>query len=49
MALELAEIVTQLIQAVCLLGDGEGGEDGLVNLLGGPAADVTAAMQQHFQ
>src|SRR5579864_734816 len=48
-ALELAEVVTKLIQAVRFLRDGEGCEDGLVNLVGGPSAEVAAAMQQHFQ
>src|SRR5258705_1424656 len=27
----------------------EGGEDGVVDLLGGPAADMTAAMQEDFE
>ena len=27
----------------------EGGKDGLMDLLGGPAADMSAAVQQHFQ
>ena len=48
-AFELAEVVAQLIQAISFLGEAEGGEDGLVNLLGGPAADVAAAVQEHFQ
>ena len=49
MALELAEVVTQLIQAVRFLGDAESGEDRLVNLFGGPAADVVAAVEENLQ
>jgi len=45
MALELAEIVTQLIETVRFLGNREGSEDSLVNLMGGPAAEVAAAVQ----
>ena len=31
------------------LGEMEGGEDGLVDLLGGPTADVSAAMQKNLE
>src|SRR6202040_3592224 len=31
------------------VGEVEGGEDGAGDLLGAPAADVTAAMQEHFE
>ena len=46
---ELAQIVAQLVQAVSSFGEMEGGEDGLVDLLGGPAADVSAAMQENLE
>src|SRR6185312_4362047 len=49
MASELSEIVAELIQAVGFLREGESVEDGLVNLLGCPATDVAAAMQEHLQ
>src|SRR5215831_13870630 len=42
--LELAEIVTQLVETVALLREAEGGEDGLMDLLGRPAADLGAAV-----
>ena len=48
-AFEFAQIVAELVQAVGFRGELEGGEDGLVNLFGGPAADGIAAMQQHLQ
>jgi hypothetical protein len=49
MAFELAQVVAQLIQAIGAIGEMEGCEDGLVDLLGGPAADVSAAVQQDFE
>src|SRR6202008_2982704 len=48
-AFELAQVVAELVEAVGGVGEVEGGEDGAVDLLGGPAADVTAAMQEHFE
>ncbi len=48
-ALEFAEIVAELIQSVVLRGELERGEDGLVNLFGGPAADGSAAVQENLQ
>ena len=42
MPLELAQVVAELVEAVSFLGEMEGCEDGLVDLLGGPAADMTA-------
>ena len=48
-ALELAQVVAQLVEAVGALGQVEGCEDSLVDLLGGPATDVSAAMQQDFE
>ena len=41
---ELAQVVAELVQAVGCVGEVEGSEDGVVDLLGGPAADLTAAM-----
>src|SRR2546423_10036408 len=41
---ELAQVVAELVQAVGSVGEVEGSEDGVVDLLGGPAADLTAAM-----
>ena len=49
MALELAQVVAQLVQAVGALGEVEGREDSLVDLFGGPATDVSSAMQQDFE
>src|SRR3954463_536953 len=48
-AFELAQVVAELVEAVGGVGEVEGGEDGAVDLLGGPATDVTAAMQEHFE
>src|ERR1700732_776485 len=45
-AFELAQFVAQLVKAVGFLGQAEGGEDGLVDLFGGPAADVAAGVQE---
>src|SRR5882757_10137524 len=42
-ALELAQVVAELVEAVGAVGEVEGGEDGVVDLLGRPAADVAAA------
>jgi hypothetical protein len=43
-SLELAQIVAQLVQAIAFLREPEGGEHGLMDLLGRPAADVGAAV-----
>ena len=48
-AFELAQVVAELVEAVGGVGEVEGGEDGAVDLLGGPAADMTAAMQEDFK
>ena len=39
MTFELAQIVAQLVQAIRSFGETEAGEDGLVDVLGGPAAE----------
>ena len=49
MAFELAEIVAQLVQAIGTGGEVEAGENGVVDLLGGPAANLSAAMQEDFE
>ena len=49
MALELAQIVAELVQAVLLGGEMEGGADGLMVLLGGPAAELQAALEENLQ
>ena len=41
-SLEFAQVVAQLVQSVSFVGEMEGGEDGPMNLLGGPTADVRA-------
>ena len=46
MSLELAEIVAQLVEVIALLRQPEGGEHGLMDLLGRPAADVRVAVQE---
>src|SRR4029077_8469887 len=48
-AFELAQVVAQLVEAVGAGGEGEAGQDGVVDLPGGPAADVAAGMEQHFE
>ena len=38
-----------MVQAVGAVGKIEGGDDGMVDLLGGPAAEMTAAMKEDFE
>jgi len=47
--LEFAQIVAESVEAVSFLGEVEGGEDGAMDLLGSPAADMAAAMQEDFE
>jgi hypothetical protein len=47
--LELAKIVAQGGQPVLGLREAKGGQQGREDLLGRPAADLIAAVQQHFQ
>ena len=49
MAFEFAQVVAELVQAVPVFGDLERGEDSLVDLFRGPAADAAAAVQQNLQ
>jgi hypothetical protein len=46
---ELAQVVAELVEPVGVGGEAEGGEDGVVDLLGVPAADMSAAMQEDFE
>src|SRR5438045_7570493 len=46
---ELAKVVAELVQAVGSLGEVEGSEDGVVDLLGGPPADLSAAVQEDLE
>ena len=49
MPFELAQVVAQLVEAIGLLGEIEAGEDGAMDLAGGPAADLRAAMQENLE
>src|ERR1700747_1291966 len=46
---ELAQVVAELVQPVGAVGEVEGGEDGVVDVLGGPAADLTTAVQEDLE
>ena len=48
-ALQFAQVIAELVQAVGFGGKLERGENGLVDLFGGPAADGGAAVQEDFQ
>src|ERR1700745_982110 len=48
MAVQLAQVIAQLVQAIAPLRETEGGQDGLMYLLGGPATDVCATVQKDF-
>ena len=45
---EFAEVVAELVETVTFIGEMEGGEDGLVDLVGSPTADVSAAMEENL-
>ena len=49
MPFEFAQIIAELVQSVCFRGKLERGDDGLVNLFGGPAPDGSAVMQENLQ
>lgn len=49
MALELAQIIAELIESIGGRGKLKAGEHGLVDLLGGCAADGMAAVKQDLQ
>src|SRR6266446_5366735 len=46
--LELAQVVAQLVEPVISIGEAEGGKNGLVDLLGGPATDMSTAVQENL-
>ena len=48
-AFEFAQVVAQLVDGVACVGELEGAEDSLMDLLGGPAADVAAAVQEDLE
>src|ERR1700745_3017709 len=48
MAVQLAQVIAQLVQAIAPLRETEGGQDGLMDLLGRPATDVCATVQEDF-
>src|SRR5947207_14542085 len=48
MTFQLAQVVAELIQTVGFGGKFDGGEHGLVNLFGRPAADGAATMEEDF-
>ena len=48
MRLHFAQIIAKLIQAVVPSGEFESGQEGVVDLLGSPSSDRSAAMQQDF-
>jgi hypothetical protein len=48
-AFELAQVVAELVEAVGSVGEVESGENGVVDLLGRPAADLTAAVEEDFE
>ena len=43
---ELAQVVSELVQPVAAVGEVGGGGDGVVDLVGGPAADLTTACKR---
>src|SRR5271165_3521526 len=49
MPFELAQVVAQLVEAVGLLCEIKGGEDGVVDLPGRPATDLRAAMEENLE
>src|SRR6516164_4026260 len=48
MAFELAQVIAQLVQAIAPLREAEGSQEGLMDLLGRPASDLRAAVQEDF-
>ena len=46
---QLAQVVAQLVEPIAFVIQAEAGEDDLMELLGSPAADRGAGMQQHLQ
>jgi hypothetical protein len=48
-AFEFAQVVAQLVDGVASVGELEGGDNGLMDLFGGPATDVTATVQEDLE
>jgi hypothetical protein len=48
MTFQFPQVVAELIETVGFGGKFEGGEYGLMNLFGSPAADCGATMQEYF-
>src|SRR5271165_7071587 len=49
MTFKLAQIVAELVESIGRFGELEGGQDRLIDLLGGPATDCVAAVQEDLQ
>ena len=49
MAFEFAQVVAELVEAVGFLGKLEALKNNLVNVLGSPAAEAVATMQENFE
>ena len=49
MTLELTQVIAQLAQAIAPLREAEGGQDGLMDLPGGPATDLRSTVQEDLQ
>jgi hypothetical protein len=49
MPLEFAEVVAKLVEGVGSWGELKGGENGLMDLFGGPAAEGRTGMQENLQ
>jgi hypothetical protein len=47
--LELSQIVVELVEAIGFIGEAEGRQDGVVDFLRGPTADLSATMEQDFE
>ncbi len=48
MRFQFAQVVSELIESIAVRADTEGGQDGFVDLVGGPAGYYRSAVQQHF-
>ena len=49
MPIELAQVVAQLVEAISLLGEIEGSEDGAMDLARSPTADLRAAVEENLE
>ena len=48
MRFQFAQVVSELIEPIAVRADAEGGQDGFVDLAGGPAGYYRSPVQQHF-